>query len=77
MKRLRGLFEEAADVVAPAPPRPPGWWVVPASYITSFLIMLGSYAAFGWIGPVVMIALAGCLQLGHKLGTSRWIGWDQ
>lgn len=77
MKRLRSLFEESADVVAPAPPRSPGWWVVPASYITASLLVISSYVIFGWAGLVGFGALLGALQIGYRMGTGKWLNWDQ
>lgn len=76
MSNIRHLLEESADIVAPTP-RPPGWWIMPASYMTAVLIMLAGYAAFGWAGLVALIAMAGCIQLGHRIGTGRWIDWGQ
>lgn len=74
---LGDLIEDAADVVDKAPPRPSGWWVIPASYITTALIFGGAYLVFGFWGVLAVIAAVIFMQIGHKIGTGRWITWDQ
>lgn len=46
-------------------------------YMVAVAILLTGYWAFGWWGLPILVGATTLIQFGHKIGTGRWIDWDQ